>query len=130
MPSFPLVVGKSGPKMKEETGSRNGMRIHNKQMEATEVEMDVLAKFFGEQTSRTVTNQTGLPGHYSFKLVWTPDPVLNNRPAPGSDAPAASDPTAPSLFTAVSEQLGLKLVPHKDPAVFIFVDRAELPSAN
>jgi uncharacterized protein (TIGR03435 family) len=62
---------------------------------------------------RPVIDQTGLKGRYDFTLEWTPDNV-----PPG-------DATAPSLFTAVQEQLGLKLESRKAPVEIIIVDSAE-----
>jgi uncharacterized protein (TIGR03435 family) len=78
--------------------------------------------FFG--LGSPVVNKTGLAGLYDYTLDWTPD-----RPgAPNLDAPVEAD--APSLFTALQEQLGLKLVPTKGAVEVIVIDHIELPSEN
>ena len=77
-----------------------------------------------EIAGRPVVDKTGLTGGYDFTLRWTPD-----DPVPGA---AQVDPDAqwPSLFTALSEQLGLKLTQEKQPIDIIVVDSVEMPSEN
>jgi uncharacterized protein (TIGR03435 family) len=72
---------------------------------------------------RTVVDKTGLTGIYDILLTWTPDPALEH-------APPSEEPTGPSLFTAIQEQLGLKLEGGKGPVEVIVVDSAEKLSAN
>ena len=74
------------------------------------------------ELKRPVVDRTGLTGFYNFTLRWTPD----GRTA--GDAP--EDASAPSIFTAVQEQLGLKLEPTKAPVQVLVIDRLERPSAN
>lgn len=66
-----------------------------------------------------VIDKTGLTGQFDFTLEWTPG---------GINAPP--DATGPSIFTAVEEQLGLKLTSGKGPVEVIVVDHVERPSAN
>jgi uncharacterized protein (TIGR03435 family) len=68
---------------------------------------------------RTVIDKTGLAGSYDFVLTWAPD-----------DHPDTQDDSAPSIFTALPEQLGLKLQPAKGPVVTLVVDHVEMPSEN
>lgn len=68
---------------------------------------------------RPVVDETGLPGRYDFTLRWTPDNVPTNEPG----AP-------PGIFTAIQEQLGLKLEATKGPADVLVIDHIEKPSAN
>jgi bla regulator protein BlaR1 len=68
---------------------------------------------------RLVADQTGLKGTYDFTLKWAPDLAGQES---GADAP--------SLFTAIQEQLGLKLVPSKAPVEVIVIDHIERPSEN
>jgi len=70
-----------------------------------------------------VVDQTGLTGAYDFTLTWSEQTVV-------SGAGQESGTDAPSLFTAVQEQLGLKLVPTKAPVEVIVVDHVEKPSEN
>ena len=86
-----------------------------------------LAMFAG----RIVVDKTGLAGNYDFTLSWTPDqmPGAGQRP-PGAPEPPPIDPNGPSLFTAVQEQLGLKLDSQRGPVAMLVIDRAERPTEN
>jgi uncharacterized protein (TIGR03435 family) len=75
---------------------------------------------------RAITDRTGLTGIYNFDLTWTPD----EPPPPGASLPPWYDPNGPSLFTAVQEQLGLKLEPATGPVDVLVIDSAERPTAN
>jgi uncharacterized protein (TIGR03435 family) len=71
-------------------------------------------------TDRLVVDKTGLPGRYDFKLAWTPD-----------EANAPTDGTAPpGLFTAIKEQLGLKIDSEKALADVVVIDTASKPTVN
>jgi uncharacterized protein (TIGR03435 family) len=87
-----------------------------------------LARFLTNPTAdhRPVENRTGLEGTFDFDLTWTPEVPV---PADAPPGPAV-DPNGPSLFTALREQLGLKLEPAKSRIDILVVDRAERPSAN
>lgn len=65
---------------------------------------------------RPVLDRTGLSGVYNFSLVWTPD--------------AVADPTEPSIFTAMRDQLGLKLESKRAPVEYLVIDRLERPTEN
>jgi uncharacterized protein (TIGR03435 family) len=88
------------------------------------------ANSLGMFTGRIVLDRTGLAGNWDVNLTWTPDQMAQ-RP-PGADGPpqingVAVDPNGPSLFTAVQEQLGLKLDSQRGPVEMLVVDRAEKP---
>jgi uncharacterized protein (TIGR03435 family) len=76
---------------------------------------------------RTVVDKTGLTGAYDIELTYTPDPDMAQQLPPGQPA---SDVPGPSLFTAMQEQLGLKLQAGKGPVEVIVVDSAEKPTGN
>jgi len=80
---------------------------------------------------RFVVDKTGLSGSYDFTLTWTPDqmPGAGQRP-PGAPEPPPIDPNGASLFTAVQEQLGLKLDSQRGPVAMLVIDRAERPTEN
>lgn len=80
---------------------------------------------------RIVLDKTGLTGNYDFTLAWTPDqmPGGGQRP-PGAPEPPPIDPNGPSLFTAVQEQLGLKLDSQRGSVAVLVIDRAERPTEN
>jgi uncharacterized protein (TIGR03435 family) len=75
---------------------------------------------------RPVVDKTGLRGKYDFDLEWAPDESQFN----GEVAPASAEASAASLFTAIQQQLGLKLVAAKGPVDALVVDKAQRPSAN
>jgi uncharacterized protein (TIGR03435 family) len=74
---------------------------------------------------RTVIDKTGLTGSYNFHLEWTPDQATAQTTAPQTD-----DTAGPSVFTAVQEQLGLKLESGRGPVEYLVVDHVEKPSEN
>jgi uncharacterized protein (TIGR03435 family) len=87
-----------------------------------------LALLLTLSAGRMVVDKTGLTGQYDFELKWTPD----------SWGPVAEEfswllpesVSGPSIFTAVQEQLGLKLVPSKGPVDVLVIDHIEQPSEN
>ena len=79
----------------------------------------VLAQF----VDRLIVDRTGLKGTYEFELRWTPDQNVPGIPAP-------TDPNAPSLFTALEEQLGLRLEPARAQVEVMVIDRFEKPAEN
>jgi uncharacterized protein (TIGR03435 family) len=85
-----------------------------------------------ELAGRAVLDQTGLAGAYDFTLDWTPESSPPPPPSADSSAPPSPDSTsdAPPLFTAIQQQLGLKLIPSKGPAQVIVIDHIERPSEN
>jgi uncharacterized protein (TIGR03435 family) len=79
-----------------------------------------LAEYLSQRMDRPVLDQTGLSGGFEFTLDWTAD-----------DAAATNATVGPSIFTAVQEQLGLKLTSTKGPVETIVVDRADrVPTEN
>jgi uncharacterized protein (TIGR03435 family) len=82
---------------------------------------------------RPVVDQTGLTDRYDFTLKWTPDDsqFAQFRGAGVSVPPPTDDPKAPpSLYTAITEQIGLKMGPAKAPDDVVVIDHVEKPSAN
>jgi uncharacterized protein (TIGR03435 family) len=93
---------------------------------------NVLSRIVG----RIVVDKTGLTGKYDFALKWTPDegqgPMLPGGRGPGPDgaAPPPPDSSGPSIFTALQEQLGLKLESQKAPTDVLVIQHIERPSEN
>lgn len=80
---------------------------------------------------RPVLDQTGLKDRYDLKLRWTPDESqYGGRVPPQNPDNAATTESLPSLFTAIQEQIGLKLEAQKAPAKVMVIDSVEKPSAN
>jgi uncharacterized protein (TIGR03435 family) len=78
---------------------------------------------------RVVVDRTNLQGNYDIDLTWTPDQMPPGPPPPGVQLPPI-DPNGPSIFTAVQEQLGLKLESQTGPVDVLVIDRVERPSEN
>jgi uncharacterized protein (TIGR03435 family) len=100
------------------------------QMTAKQASLDDLVHWFAgysEVGGRPVVNQTGLSGLYDFTLRWTRQ-SLAVTPQPGSSDAADSD--APPLFTALPNQLGLRLKSAKAPAEVILIDHTDPPTDN
>jgi len=139
LPVYELVLAKGGSKLKDTdpTGNyANGikgpdgvahggmMQMQNGKITGQGVPISNLTNILSRNLERTVINKTGLTGKYDFTLTWKPDDGSN-----GQDA-GASDTNAPDLFTAVTEQLGLKLVSTKGPVDTLVIDNAEKPAEN
>jgi uncharacterized protein (TIGR03435 family) len=108
------------------------MRPGHLDSQGTNTEM--LARVLSQQLSRTVTDKTGLKDNYDFTLQWTPDDAPPPKPGGTDGGPAhndsATDDVGPSLFTALQEQLGLKLESTKAMADVIVIDHIDQPSEN
>jgi len=83
---------------------------------------------------RTVIDKTGLTGRYDVKLHWTPEGAGNAVPGPGPAGAVVPEPPpvdrGPALFTAVEEQLGLKLESARGPVEVVVIDSVHRPSEN
>jgi len=141
LPIYALKVAKNGPKLqesKEEGGNQfQGVRMNRPgDVTAGKVGMQFLTRILAHSVGRPVIDQTGLTGKYDFKLEWTPDqnqPGGFGGPGPGPDGalrPPPVDPNGPSIFTAIEEQLGLKLESQKGPVEMLTIDAVEKPSEN
>ena len=102
-------------------------------LQGNSVALSNLVFMLAQQVGRIVINKTELSeGLYDFKMQWTPDAALGQTPfgpAPPGAEPSrpAADPGGPSLFTALQEQLGLRLVPSKGPVDVFIIDGAQKP---
>lgn len=135
LPVYALEVVKSGPKLNKSQGDPNGLPgLFFRALGVLTVGNATMQDFAGLMQSavldRLVVDQTGLTGRFDFTLNWTPDESqfvgMGVKVPPSSDKPDAP----PSLFTAIQEQLGLKLDSTKAPVDIIAIDHVEKPSAN
>lgn len=129
LPVYAVVVAKSGPKLTKTTKDAGIPVAGYRPTGRLGVGNATLTDFAGflqrYVMDRPVVDRTGIPGRYEFDLAWTPDGAqLNGRPA--SDDPGAP----PGLFTAIQEQLGLKLEAVKAPVEVMVIDHVERPSEN
>jgi uncharacterized protein (TIGR03435 family) len=127
-----LVVGKNGPKLTlHNDGTGAGTRKGCGHLAGTRLTMDVFATVLSRDLETDVLNRTGLPGKYDFQLDWTPDSGPCRVAADTQGGSAAADPSGlPSLYTALQQQLGLKLESSKGSVETLIVDRVERPSEN
>ncbi len=116
---YELNIAKSGAKLKETPDGIPPMAagIRATRYTGQGISMVDFARMLPNYVDRRVIDKTGLSGKYYFRLEW------NIRSSP-------EDPPAPSIFTAIQEQLGLKLESAKGPVETIIIDRIEKPSAN
>jgi uncharacterized protein (TIGR03435 family) len=136
MPVYALVAGKNGPKLSSEAiCDKNGIN-ENRQaigmMFCKPVESMVqLAGDLTRQMDRPVLDMTGLAGSYAFKLTWVPEGNNSARCSP-TLAGCFNEPVRddPAVFSAIQDQLGLKLEPRKAQVDVWIVDRAERPTGN
>jgi bla regulator protein BlaR1 len=93
--------------------------------------MAVLASRFPMYVGRMVVDRTGLTGAYAYELRFNDRPIPGAGPGGGFPFPTqTADPEAASLFTALEEQLGLKLVPQTAPVEVLVIDRVQQPTPN
>jgi uncharacterized protein (TIGR03435 family) len=138
LPVYTLVVAKGGIKMQESkpsdpsTQGRKMLMARKGNIESGDMGIKDLAHVLSQQLGRTVVDDTGLTGKYDYKLVWTPDDAPPPMAASGASGQQSTLPDAsgPSLFTALQEQLGLKLETKKAMSDVIVIDHIEQPSAN
>jgi uncharacterized protein (TIGR03435 family) len=121
LPVYALVATKSGIKFAASTPDEKNhdLSVRNTAMTATGVSMDSLANYITTQPEidRLVENRTGLTGDYDFRLNWAHDSGNGIQP----------DATYPGLFTALQEQLGLKLESQKSSVEVVIVNAAAQP---
>ena len=89
----------------------------------------LLAGMLPPLVGRPVIDKTGLTSYYNFTLKWTPEAGSPGLAPPGL-APPPADPDAPNIFTAVQEQLGLKLESARGPVEVVVIDRLEKPTLD
>jgi uncharacterized protein (TIGR03435 family) len=129
-PVYVLVVAKSGAKLRPSAQFR-GLRVGRGQLMGNGATLEMLTTaLVGQLGGRSVLDRTELKGAFEFKLEWTPDWGQSGPPPEGVEVPLAASPTGPSLFTALEEQLGLRLESAKGPVEFLVIDRVERPGEN
>jgi uncharacterized protein (TIGR03435 family) len=130
-PVYNLVIAKGGSKLQAARSERRndrGIGItcylpqsrsgYTQRQDCTVASLDDLLRY---ETGRSIVDKTGLTDHYDFELRWTPQ---------SASPVAADDSYGPSIFTALQEQLGLKLEPATAPLNVLVIDHAEPPSEN
>jgi len=124
LPAYALVVSNSGSKLLPSTGTGGPSKTMLGQLVVPKMGMAQLVQILEFDVDRPVIDRTGLTGDFAIHLEWTRERA---RTAAG-DVPV--DQSRPSIFSALQEQLGLKLESIKAPVDVLVIDRVELPSAN
>ena len=118
LPAYDLVVGKGGAKLQLSKSDGRSIGTGRTHFKGEGLSMTLIAEELSKISGRVVVDKTNLSGRYDLKLEWS------------SDDAAAGDNSAPSLFTAIQEQLGLKLESAKEPVPVLVIDHVELPGPN
>lgn len=131
LPIYNLVVAKDGAKFLDTKaeGSKFDRWNGRIELQGGDNTVAVLAEQLAETLGRVVVDKTGIAGRYKIALTWTPD----DRAAPpntASSATSSTDESGPSIFTALEEQLGLKLESSKGPVQVLVIDSAAMPTEN
>jgi uncharacterized protein (TIGR03435 family) len=135
LPVYVLSAAKSGPKLTKSEGDPNGLPgLFFRQLGALNVRNATMGDFTNLMQEavldRPVVNQTGLEGRYDFTLNWTPDDSQFGGLGAKIPPPTDNANAPPNLYTAVQEQMGLKLDATKALADVLVIDHVEKPSAN
>lgn len=117
LPVYDLIVTKGGTRFSESTREQH-VKVQKLEFTGTAISIPGLASFLEEVVERSVVDKTGLKGVYDLHLQW--EPALGG----------AERDMFPSIFTALQEQLGLKLQPNKGPVKTLTIDHIERPSEN
>jgi uncharacterized protein (TIGR03435 family) len=132
MPVYALTIAKNGIRFRaaaDEDVTHSGLSVRKGadgrvELTAARVPLESLIRILSDAVGRTVLDKTDLHGNYDFKLTFAPDM------GPSAGTPSAADPGAPSIFTALLEQLGLRLESQKGPVEVLVIDSAQRASEN
>jgi uncharacterized protein (TIGR03435 family) len=118
LPAYSLVLGKNGSKLKESTTPEESqaMSVDLGQIKSNRMSVAQLAGVLSRMLGVPIADKTGLTGYYDLLLKWAPD--------------EASPDAGPSIFAAIQETLGLRLVAGKEPIDVLVIDHVEKPSEN
>jgi uncharacterized protein (TIGR03435 family) len=132
--AYELVVTKRGPKNLKQASSSETPHVDWVDAGYGQyhgVPLDALVMLLKMQENCPVLDKTGMTGTYDFELKWDRNPETMPPAAVSTVSPAPSgEASRPSIFTALQEQLGLKLIPIRSPLESIVIDRIEKPSPN
>jgi uncharacterized protein (TIGR03435 family) len=140
LPIYALVAAKSGPKLSPSAdqssgpgaGPRSQMRFMPGELTANGIPIGTLADRLSREVGRKVVDKTGLQGRYDFTLHWAQERqgAMAGAADGGAGAAPLPDSSGPSIFTALQEQLGLKLESQKGLVETVVIDSIDKPSEN
>ena len=138
LPVYALTVARGGPKLRQSAAApgalpelintiypeeKGGVRVLLPARNATTAQFGAMMQ--RAVLDRPVVDQTGLTGVYDFDLEWAPDENQFN-----GQFPRSAESNKPGLFSAIQEQLGLRLLATRGPVSALVIDRVERPSEN
>jgi uncharacterized protein (TIGR03435 family) len=133
LPIYALVVAKNGPKLTPSPPEARGpgLRVNRGLLTATKTPLSLLAQHLSNTLGRTVLDQTGITGNFDFKLEY----ATETMGPPGAKEvqehkEASVESELPSVFTALQEQLGLRLEPKRAPVEIVVIDKVEKAAEN
>jgi uncharacterized protein (TIGR03435 family) len=137
LPVYAIVVVKKDPKLPpakttsegshiSSTGTRSGSQLTAENVTLTQFADDLTARLF-QELGRDVVDKTEIKGRFDVTIKWAPNAETIGNQTDGLPPPSGD---SPAIFTAIQEQLGLKLEPTKAPIEVIVIDHAEMPSDN
>jgi uncharacterized protein (TIGR03435 family) len=145
LPIYVLVVAKGGPKLKEVSPS-DGQTSYSppltpgdyrlitgrvSTLTASASPVASLVRVLSQQLGRQLVDETGLKGTYDFTLKWASDMGVGGGSTSGAaDSGSSPDTSSTSIFTAIQEQLGLRLKSAKGPVDTLMIERIEEPTPN
>jgi uncharacterized protein (TIGR03435 family) len=118
MEAYVLEVAKNGPKMETAAGGESIDFARNGGLDSKNATMQHFAEVLSRQMDLPVVNRTGLDGVFNLKLEWTPQTAQQSPDA------------GPTIYTAIQEQLGLRLRAEKTPIDVLVIDHVERPAEN
>lgn len=154
LPVYELSIAAAGPKIKlsedqtpvnplQQAGAPNqdgrmrrgtlGSTLGGGHIEGAAVPLSDIVGLVSIILDRTIIDKTGLTGLYDIDLNWTPDPAQNvglQGPLPAGIQRPPVDPAGPSIFTALQDQLGLRLQSARGPVEVLIIDAADKPMEN
>ncbi len=122
---YRLVVDRGGPKIKRSAeqnpgGANTNQSASGVRIKAERLNMEELGRTLTRRLDRQVVDRTGLDGFFDFELSWVPDLAV----------PADGDTAGATVFTAIREQLGLRLEAAKEPVEVLVIDAVSHPTDN
>jgi uncharacterized protein (TIGR03435 family) len=137
LPVYELSVDRKGSKVQTVKGSETkaDVRVGAGSIQLTKATAATFASQLSYALGRPVIDKTGLSGEFDFALEWAPEPGEDGGPSTAGLPPRAGDqpPSAadgPSIFTAIPEQLGLRLKSARGPVEVVVIDDVRMPTAN
>jgi uncharacterized protein (TIGR03435 family) len=129
LPVYALAIARSGPKFKVSERERTNVRVTGKSIDIDRGNIAALTQVLASALGRPVVDRTGLTEFYDLSVEWDDAPVPDGGVFGTRGAPPPAYERG-SVFTALQEQLGLRLEPVRAPVEVIVIDRLETPSVN